>query len=736
MANTPNLRPSSDRILFSRRSVVIGGAGLVTVSAVGSALGQIIPKLRCRNSIELYNLGPPSPAFSVQVIPRPGTKIEAANAPAGWNQTFSQSPNRIDWKPASNGAIPLGAPISDEFWIEFEMSGNPEKEVTLHWLNANGRILCSQDLQIDCFGIAEPDGPRVPVPGERTPQPRLLNETQPQNANLNTFCMCLFAVTEMDENSEFFADPDVEVELGQPVTTGFLKVKVPYTLELEPANLPITLQWLVTVEDEFGESQPIVVPFTDDQINREATFCLPGPGEYEFSLEISQSQGCQIDPSGGGGELKDSDEITDTDEASAIVTHTTSAITLVENVDPCDPRIYEFRDDTVPAGINPVWKVIDPVGDETFLNPQGSVVTFNFPTLGDTYSVCFTAEESDGSVRPEICQPVTPVEQSANVGFEYEVDCPDLERPVNVVFNNLSTSDNCPVSWEWNFGDNSATSTDESPVHQYSTTGSYTVTLKMTNLNTNMETMISRLIVLDVWEPNIIHTLCPDGSVILENTNAKAPINIFEPDSLDWDTPGGDLPVFFSHRKEVKVCYQTTGTKTVTVTGTKDDPDKKKRQRCTKTITFDINSIVIVCPKDKLKKIERFFTYDGDDYRTRTWFKFHGKFPGRISAKVKLRVQKSNGGWKRKRASEISVKITGDVIKKDNAACFTNTSALNIPEKSRNKKSKVKKRHFPSVGSFRVAEDQIKAEYFVKIDSNHAGETANDLLWENTCGGC
>lgn len=49
----------------------------------------------------------------------------------------------------------------------------------------------------------------------------------------------------------------------------------------------------------------------------------------------------------------------------------------------------------------------------------------------------------------------------------------------NVTFT--STSTNYPTSYSWNFGDGSPLSTTQNPVHQYTTAGTYTATLTVTN---------------------------------------------------------------------------------------------------------------------------------------------------------------------------------------------------------------------------------------------------------------
>lgn len=51
--------------------------------------------------------------------------------------------------------------------------------------------------------------------------------------------------------------------------------------------------------------------------------------------------------------------------------------------------------------------------------------------------------------------------------------------PLQVQFADQSTGG--PVSWQWNFGDNSANSTAQNPSHIYATNGTYTVTLTVSN---------------------------------------------------------------------------------------------------------------------------------------------------------------------------------------------------------------------------------------------------------------
>jgi PKD repeat protein len=95
-----------------------------------------------------------------------------------------------------------------------------------------------------------------------------------------------------------------------------------------------------------------------------------------------------------------------------------------------------------------------------------------------TYTVTLTATNSAGSdtetktnyitVTPGIVTPVAAFSANPTAGLP----------PMSVKFTDTST--NSPTSWLWTFGDGQ-TSTQQSPVHRYSSTGLYTVSLRATN---------------------------------------------------------------------------------------------------------------------------------------------------------------------------------------------------------------------------------------------------------------
>lgn len=95
-----------------------------------------------------------------------------------------------------------------------------------------------------------------------------------------------------------------------------------------------------------------------------------------------------------------------------------------------------------------------------------------------TYNVTLTATNAMGSQPITKSVPVVvsePVRPEAN--FSYQ---PTESNKTQIEFTD--TSSNCPSSWLWSFGDGT-TSTEQNPVHQYSTGGIYSVRLTVTNAN-------------------------------------------------------------------------------------------------------------------------------------------------------------------------------------------------------------------------------------------------------------
>lgn len=128
-------------------------------------------------------------------------------------------------------------------------------------------------------------------------------------------------------------------------------------------------------------------------------------------------------------------------------------------------------------------------GTSTNKNPSYVYVT------PGTYTVALTATNADGSDTETKTNYITVTTPSAPVADFNGVPV-NGSAPLAVYFTDLST--NTPASWSWDFGD-SGTSTDQNPIHTYTTPGVYTVALTVTNAGgSDTETKTDYITVLGI----------------------------------------------------------------------------------------------------------------------------------------------------------------------------------------------------------------------------------------------
>lgn len=219
----------------------------------------------------------------------------------------------------------------------------------------------------------------------------------------------------------------------------------------------------------------------------------------------------------------------------------------------CSPQIVVFTDQSTGSPTSWSWDF----GNGNTSTIQNPTATYFTP---GTYTVTLTVSNANGTNTMTRSQYVT----------VYEPPVADFTTlttsgcfPLRVQFTDLSTpgNGNTNVSWLWDFG-NGTTSTQQNPVNVYTTAGSFTVTLKVTNDKGCTKT-ISR--------PNYI-VITPGVKASFNNTlpvvcSAPADITFFNnstgPPTLSylWDFGDGNTSVQFNPVHT----YATNGTYVVTL---------------------------------------------------------------------------------------------------------------------------------------------------------------------------
>ncbi len=195
---------------------------------------------------------------------------------------------------------------------------------------------------------------------------------------------------------------------------------------------------------------------------------------------------------------------------AAFINSTTTCINIPVN----------FTDQsTTPGGI--IWSWNWNFGDGTSSGTQNP--SHLFPGAG-TYNVTLIIENTLGC-RDTIVHPVVianpPVTQ-----FTYSNSCVGTA----VAFTDQSTPSGTIISWNWNFGDGTS-STSQNPSHTYNSTGSYTVTLISGNASGCIDTVVHTVTVhpLPLANAGADQSVCSGSSATLTASGGS---------SYSWQ-PGG-----------------------------------------------------------------------------------------------------------------------------------------------------------------------------------------------------
>lgn len=180
-------------------------------------------------------------------------------------------------------------------------------------------------------------------------------------------------------------------------------------------------------------------------------------GKYSVSLIATNSNG--------------SDTVTKSDYITVVVKGTVVAAFSADKTDVLVGEVVHFTDQSVNNPTSWIWTFGD--GD-TAISQHPS---HSYGTTG-TYTVSLTATNANGSHTEIKTDYISVTTATIPPVATFSANKTTVTPGESVTFTDHST--NNPESWSWNFGDGN-TSVIQHPTHSYTTQGTYTVTLTVTN---------------------------------------------------------------------------------------------------------------------------------------------------------------------------------------------------------------------------------------------------------------
>lgn len=202
------------------------------------------------------------------------------------------------------------------------------------------------------------------------------------------------------------------------------------------------------------------------------------------------------------------------------------------------------------AGSSPITSYSWDFGDGNASTSQNPDHVYSAP---GTYTVTLTVQASNGQADFELKAAYVTVNPKPTPNFTTTANGCSL--PVSVNFGNTSTG---AVSYNWNFGNSQTSTLQNPPAVNYTTAGTYNVTLIATNSFGCKDTIV-KPIVISNFQAGITApaTACQNAPVSITNSSTVGS------NAWNWSFPGGSPASSTSQNNTV--VYSTPGTYTISL---------------------------------------------------------------------------------------------------------------------------------------------------------------------------
>jgi PKD repeat protein len=679
----------------------------------------------CTFTIALHNLNEAGAYHQVRISARGSTRLTKVAA-APWVQQ-SLLPQAVLLRPSGtppNTPIPAGTHLVTVSVAPNFAGGG--QQLLVEWLDLNGRSHCRQILNVDC-GVTltlppEPSGgARTPAPGQTpaagfaparpgaTPPvtaapaggapPGAIQPGPVSGACRETRAIVLERAAPLTQGLREMFDCDPSFVVSQK--PGCNSYRFTNTTSYE-GGVPPSYTWYV-----LGENENYIAHADGEHFD----YTFQDPGTYSVVL-AAEGMACG--------------DMTETSERYEITIPPLRPDFNWRQKE-CDPRTLEFTNQSEGDGLTYQWNITGP-------NMTGQTYTVADPTHtfpGDgQYTVCLKATAPDGCERQE-CKTVE-VSKACRPDFDWVYTAcattPPSPTTFKVSFTNLSTGGACPVTYKWDFGDNSPSTNQTGPEHTYTRGGEFTVRLTMKDSsNPACEVTKEHKINLAACSVEVGAEPCPDGDVAFEASGDDLW-------SYKWEFPGSAHRYRFliPRKRRPRVRYDAPGPYTAFLTFRNND-----KCECSVRESFVVPGPLQCCARNDKDKIRhRDFAYNGEQYRV------HGKLLVRnlfglhyVTAKTVL-LRKVGGFYLRVKAKDGKIRVSwkGNVYKSSGECCCKaeNPTAADSGELTNVRKAK--RTHW--IGEkFRARDHSITSTHFVQVDKNHTPEEFNLHLGED-CDRC